>query len=150
MTDEAKFDQRLSRLEATVEGIASSVNTLINRDRVNWSVIFAGLAVCVTIIGAIGYLGVARPQQQMQDALNSLANEYRHHTNNGHPFTVQSEIKLRNDAVMNKLASINGRIDDLKASIDVKTAERYTRSQAVYDNAHLQKQIDDIKSSSDK
>lgn len=60
MNDDHKLDQRLSRLEAVVESLASDVRAMatswdaaIRDRRVNWGWIFAGIASAVVIIGFI-------------------------------------------------------------------------------------------------
>lgn len=66
--DEVRFDQRLSRLEATVEAVAAQVGTLASsmhefaqQSRTNWGTMASWAAVVLALVAAIGGLGVARP-----------------------------------------------------------------------------------------
>lgn len=72
--DESRFDQRLSRLEATVEAVATQVGTLAVSihelsvsTRTNWGTMASWAAVVLALVAAIGGLGVARPLGIVED-----------------------------------------------------------------------------------
>lgn len=109
-----EFNRRLSRLEATVESIAISVQSVVNSSRTNWSVLASWAAVIIATVTAIGALGVGRPlglvEKQVQD-LNVLhrAAAYESGLREG---TNQSQ---------------NRRIDDLEGHQRITDGTRFTK-----------------------
>lgn len=142
--EQRDIDSRISRLEATVEGLASnvgslaeSVRSLASRDQTNWQSIFAGIAVLLTLGGAFLYVGVVRPQVALHALVTTMQEEEREHTRNGHPHTVQQEIKLRNEAQDKDIASLDRRMTN-------REINAHTEEEAAREYAHIWDKIQEL------
>jgi len=102
MTVDQKFDQRLSRLEATVEGLAGEVNNTVKsinrlaevvsrRGETQWPVLIGAVTLVLGIVGSVGFVGVGQPMQEVKADLHRLMEkQHAHELLPGHAATIHS------------------------------------------------------------
>lgn len=116
------FDQRLSRLEATVEAITSDVHGIRNLisklsdqlgegRKTNWSVLAAWGAVGLTL-GSIVFNNVSSNQTRLEDDLKGLQNLAFTHMKDGHP-----------NRVIEKIEGVEARLDRFEDRYEVRHKE---------------------------
>lgn len=142
MAEESKLDQRISRLEATVEGIATNlqslahtVQTIASQNRTNWGVIISAGSLLVGIITVMGWLGVAKPQEVQSKVLNDkiLFQKELFETKLD---VVDREIKLSrsesekwDEAVWSEIESMKKRAGETRQELEEKTKDRFTKQE---------------------
>ena len=133
----SKVDERISRLEATVENISSDVGRLTSlvgkladrqsdSNKANWGWILSGISVTL-FIGSLVVTRIIDRIENIHEDSDHLSEQYFNHVVDGHPRRVEERI-TRNDE----------RLRAMELGSHKSTSDRFTGS----DGAKLEKRVE--------
>jgi len=139
------LDERLSRLEATVEGITADISRLTNlvtkvtdsigeRSKTNWATVAVWVGVLITI-GSLVVAGITADLSRIERWGDRFIERFNDHVSDGHP-----------ERVIAKIAEVEGRISRYEARATVRHDEllRQAREAITKRTEFTQHQLDNL------